>query len=83
VETPFGIGQAILVLDYGMHQNTCWVVTLQKDGLIKYFDCNDVRLSTNYTNGMNLRKNKFDDKQKATEYSAIKFPKVQCHARHQ
>ncbi len=59
VETPLGTGQAIFLIDYGMHQNTCWVVALQKDGVIKHFDCNDVILSTNYTYGMNLRKNKF------------------------
>lgn len=59
VETPLGLGQAMLIIDYGMHQNTCWVVALQEDGVIKHFDCNDVILSTNYTYGMNLRKNKF------------------------
>jgi hypothetical protein len=40
-----------------MHQNTCWVVALNKDGVIKHFDCNDVILSTNYTYGMNLMRN--------------------------
>ncbi|MGV3696109.1 hypothetical protein [Flavobacterium sp.] len=62
VETPLGTGQAIFLIDYGMHQNTCWVVALQNDGVIKHFDCNDVILSTNYTYGMNLRKNTFKDK---------------------
>lgn len=64
VETPLGTGQAIFIIDYGMHQNTCWVVALQKDGVIKHFDCNDVILSTNYTYGMNLRKNSFHHKEK-------------------
>lgn len=50
VETPLGTGQAFFfVIDYGMHQNTCWVVALTEDGVIKHFDCNDVILSTNYT----------------------------------
>ena len=62
VETPLGTGQALLIIDYGMHQNSCWVVALVKDGVIKHFDCNDVILSVNYTYGMNLRKNKFPDK---------------------
>jgi hypothetical protein len=57
VETPLGTGQAIFIIDYGMHQNTCWVVALQKNGVIKHFDCNDVILSTNYTYGLNLVKN--------------------------
>jgi len=58
VETPMGTGQALFIIDYGMHQNTCWVVVLVKDGVIKHFDCNDVILSTNYTYGLNIMKNK-------------------------
>lgn len=58
VETPFGTGQALFIIDYGMHQNTCWVIALVQDGSIKHFDCNDVILSTNYTYGLNLMKNK-------------------------
>jgi hypothetical protein len=57
VETPMGKGQAIFIIDYGMHQNTCWVVALVSDGVIKHFDCNDVILATNYTYGLNLVKN--------------------------
>lgn len=58
VETPLGSGQALFIIDYGMHQKACWVVALVKDGSIKHFDCNDVILSTNYTYGLNLMKNK-------------------------
>ncbi len=58
VETPLGSGQALFIIDYGMHQNTCWVIALVMDGTIKHFDCNDVILSTNYTYGLNLMKNK-------------------------
>jgi len=54
VETPLGRGEAIFIIDYGMHQNTCWVVALQADGVIKHFDCNDVILSTNYTYRLNI-----------------------------
>lgn len=71
VETPLGTGQAMLIIDYGMHQNSCWVVALQENGVIKHFDCNDVILSTNYTYGMNLRKNRFtatQPKGKESEY---------------
>jgi hypothetical protein len=59
VETPLGTGQTLFIIDYGMHQNSCWVVALLETGVIKHFDCNDVILSTNYTYGMNLRHNKF------------------------
>lgn len=57
VETPLGRGFAIFIIDYGMHQNTCWVVALQKEGIIKHFDCNDIILSPNYTYGLNLVQN--------------------------
>lgn len=59
VDTPLGIGHALFVIDYGMHQNTCWVVAVQETGIIKHFDCNDVILYTNYTYGMNLSRNGF------------------------
>lgn len=57
VETPLGQGMALFIIDYGMHQNTCWVVALSKDGVIKHFDCNDVIISTNFTYRMNLMRN--------------------------
>lgn len=57
VETPLGRGHAIMVIDYGMRQNTCWVVALSENGIVKHFDCNDIIMATNYTYGMNLRKN--------------------------
>lgn len=62
VETPLGQGQAIFIIDYGMHQNSCWVVALVESGIIKHFDCNDVILATNYTYGMNLTKHKTERK---------------------
>ena len=67
VNTPLGVGQAIFINDYGMHQNTCWIVALQNNGVIKHFDCNVVILSTNYTYGMNLRKNTFEEKKDFVE----------------
>jgi hypothetical protein len=48
VKTPLGDGMAIMVIDYGMHANTCWVVALKKDGQIKHFDANDVKLAPNF-----------------------------------
>ncbi len=59
VDTPLGVGHAIFIIDYGMHQNTYWVVAVQETGIIKHFDCNDVILCTNYTYGMNLSRNGF------------------------
>lgn len=57
VETPLGSGHAIFIIDYGMHQNTCWVVALEENGVVKHFDCNDIILAVNYTYGVNLREN--------------------------
>lgn len=62
VETPLGQGQAILIIDYGMHQNTCWVVALVNNGIIKHFDCNDVVMAANYTYGLNVVKHKNNQK---------------------
>ena len=56
VDTPLGKGQTIFIIDYGMHQNTCWIVALVDNGVIKHFDCNDVILATNYTYGLNMTK---------------------------
>jgi hypothetical protein len=56
VETPLGQGQALFLIDYGMHQNTCWVVALSENGIVKHFDCNDVIVSVNYTYHLNMKK---------------------------
>ena len=59
VETPLGTGQALFIIDYGMHQNTCWVVALENNGIVKHFDCNDIIISTNFTYHINQEKNSF------------------------
>jgi hypothetical protein len=56
VKTPLGTGDAIFIIDYGIHQNTCWIVALQKNGVIKHFDCNDVILAPNFTYKLNVSK---------------------------
>lgn len=70
VNTPLGMGHAIFIIDYGMHQNTCWVVALQDNGVVKHFDCNDIILATNYTYGVNLRKNAFKEVKPANGHTA-------------
>lgn len=57
VDTPLGKGHALFIIDYGMHQNTCWVVVLENDGVVKHFDANDIIVCTNYTYHINLAKN--------------------------
>lgn len=62
VSTPLGSGHAIFVIDYGMHQNTCWVVALEKNGVVKHFDSNDVIIKTNYTYHINQEGHQFKNK---------------------
>jgi hypothetical protein len=56
VDTPHGEGIAILIIDYGIHQNTIWVVANKNDGRVRHYDSNDIQLSTNHT--LNLNGNK-------------------------
>lgn len=61
VETPLGRGHTIFIIDYGMHQNSCWVVAMEKDGIVKHFESNDIIVCTNYTFHINNDKNTFVD----------------------
>ncbi|MCI0922326.1 hypothetical protein [Sphingobacterium rhinopitheci] len=60
VDTPLGKGHAIFIIDYGIHQNTCWVVVLEKNGIVKHFDANDIIVCTNFTYHINKDKNGFN-----------------------
>lgn len=53
VTTPLGDGQALFLIDYGPHENTVWVVALEKKGEIKHFNSNQINLCSNYTFGFN------------------------------
>jgi hypothetical protein len=53
VDTPHGEGIAILMIDYGIHQNTIWVVADKNDGRVRHYDSNDIKLSTNNTIHLN------------------------------
>ena len=56
VDTPHGEGIAILIIDYGIHQNTIWVVANKNDGRVRHYDSNDIQLSTNHTLNLNGKK---------------------------
>jgi len=58
VNTPKGIGHALFIIDYGIHQNTVWVVCLKETGNILHFDSNQLTVTKNYT----LEINKLDYK---------------------
>ena len=53
VTTPLGDGQALFLIDYGPHENTVWVVALEKKGEIKHFNSNQITLCANHTFGFN------------------------------
>lgn len=38
IDTPLLKGQALFIIDYGVYQNSCWVITLENNGIIKHFD---------------------------------------------
>jgi hypothetical protein len=71
VDTPLGRGHVLFIIDYGMHQNSCWVVTLEKNGIVKHFDSNDIIVCTNFTYHINQDKNCYPhDEDKKTELAA-------------
>ena len=55
VTTPHGDGIVLFLMDYGPQENTIFVVALEKDGVIKHYNSNDVRLCKNDT--FNINKN--------------------------
>ena len=54
VNTPHGLGQALFLIDYGIHQNTIWVVSLKEDGKVNHYDSTHVSVERNYTLNFNL-----------------------------
>lgn len=48
-ETPHGLGQALLVMDYGVHENTVWVIALEKTKEIKHYNSNQLKICWNHT----------------------------------
>jgi len=49
VETPHGDGQALFLIDYGIHENTIWVVCLEKTREIKHYNSNQIKICWNHT----------------------------------
>jgi len=60
LETPLGDGQALFLLDNGPHENVTFIVALQKDGQLKHFTSEQVKLCPNYTYGINVGDKKPD-----------------------
>jgi hypothetical protein len=53
VNTPKGVGHALFIIDYGIHQNTVWVVCLKETGKILHFDSNQLTVTKNNTLELN------------------------------
>jgi len=51
VHTPLGYGKAIAWLDYGFDVNTVWKVVFYKDGSVRNFYDDDIRVYPNKMNG--------------------------------
>ncbi len=54
VTTPHGDGLAIFIIDYGMHENTIWVVASESDGRIRHYNSNQINLYRNHTIDFNI-----------------------------
>jgi hypothetical protein len=54
VNTPHGVGQVLFVIDYGIHLNSVWVITLKEDGRIMHYDTNQISIERNHTMDFNL-----------------------------
>lgn len=52
--TPHGLGQALFLIDYGIHQNTIWVIANKSDGAVRHYDSNQISLEKNCTLDLNL-----------------------------
>ena len=51
VHTPFGSGECILLIDYGLDVNSVWLVRL-RGGMVKHFYSDDIRLYGNPMDGL-------------------------------
>lgn len=47
VITPLGNGWAFFIIDYGLNINSIWVVRLDKEGIVKHVESNDIRIAAN------------------------------------
>lgn len=55
VNTPHGNGIALFIIDYGIQENTIWVVALDDDGRILHYNSNQIRLTKNNTIDFNKK----------------------------
>lgn len=56
LETPKGVGYAVLMTDYGIDHDRLWTVVIRETGEIWDFRNPDVRAIENITLGVNVRR---------------------------
>lgn len=56
VETPLGYAKAIAWMDYGSQLNTVWKVVFYKDGSVRNFYDDDIRVYPNRMDGGEIEK---------------------------
>lgn len=49
VKTPHGDGVVLFLMDYGIHENTIWVVALEETKKIKHYSSEQLELCGNHT----------------------------------
>lgn len=62
VTTPHGDGQVLFIMDYGIHENTIWVVALEESSEIKHYNTTQIKLCWNNTLNFNLKPNEKSSK---------------------
>jgi hypothetical protein len=50
VHTPHGVGEALLIIDYGVNTNSVWLVRLRGGKVLHYYS-DDIRIYDNPMNG--------------------------------
>lgn len=55
VETPHGRGQVLFLIDYGVHENTIWVVGIEETREVKHYNSNQIKIEFNNTLSYKLK----------------------------
>ena len=49
VITPHGRGQVLFLIDYGPHENTIFLIALEKTQELKHYSTNQLKIEFNHT----------------------------------
>jgi hypothetical protein len=62
VNTPLGMGKAIILIDYGTEINSVWKVVLHNSGMVRNFYDTDIIVLPNKMDGGSIDENYFKNK---------------------